>query len=69
MPSAKQWATRFGARRRALDKAYCQEAEKSIACMPPADEIISFEDQERKRAKIDDDARAAIARAFGRPLK
>lgn len=72
MPRANDWQSRFGAARRAKDKAYCQAAERAIA------------DEERAKlgqvgpgwAKLgetgpswcDADTRATIARAFGRPL-
>ncbi|HZZ23442.1 MAG TPA: hypothetical protein VFE60_13095 [Roseiarcus sp.] len=49
--SAGNWA----AKRRAIDRALLAQAEREI------------EAQERKRETIDNAARAAIARAFGRP--
>lgn len=58
MPKKNEWASRFGARRRALDKAYCQAAEQALA-VERREDLISFENEEAKR----------IARAFGRPLK
>jgi hypothetical protein len=62
MGRANDWQSRFGAARRAKDRAYCQEAERAIAA--------------EERAKLgkagqswcDADTRAAIAKAFGRPL-
>jgi hypothetical protein len=49
------WQARFGAKRRAIDRAILAEAERTI------EEPISF----KVDARIDRDA---IARAFGRPL-
>jgi ABC-type glutathione transport system ATPase component len=60
-----EWTRRFGAIRRAKDRAYLAEAERAIALeerlavkFAPS-EPISFSDGERQR----------IARAFGRPVK
>ena len=58
-----EWATRFGAARRAADKAYCAAAERAIALEGS---------QTAKTAPPppvgNSEAREAIARAFGRPL-
>ena len=62
MPRKNDWEARFGARRRAKDKAYCQEAERALA----AEERAKLGDADQSRC--DADARAAIARVFGRPV-
>ena len=57
---ANDWQTRFGVKRRATDKAYCAEAERAIAGEAKLTHA---------GAKLTDaDTRAAIARAFGRPV-
>ena len=69
--TVNQWEARYGARRRAIDRALLAEAEAAIGLEENARphsaapkwiqaemrEQISFEDSERQR----------IARAFGRP--
>lgn len=59
MPRRNDWQSRFGASRRAKDKAYCQAAERAI--------VVDVAPQQNAWTKVDVD-RAAIARAFGRPL-
>ena len=65
MPRKNDWASRFGAARRAIDRRYLAEAERAIA------------DEERRTAAprieklvppIDFTERDRIARAFGRPI-
>jgi hypothetical protein len=51
MTKKNDWQTRFGLRRRQIDRAILAECERTIA--PPSEE---------------ETARAAIARAFGRPV-
>ena len=59
------WQRRFGASRRAKDKAYCQEAERAIAGQTGPDWAKVGKADTRW---CDADTRAAIARAFGRPV-
>jgi hypothetical protein len=75
-----QWEKLFGASRRALDRKILAECEKQISQADLREIELDIERQERARAKIEegmakiDEAvervidRAAIARAFGRPL-
>lgn len=71
MPRANDWQCRFGAIRRAKDKAYCEAAERAIV----AEEGVKRQDApnsakmgEAGQSWCDADTRAAIARAFGRPV-
>jgi hypothetical protein len=59
------WASRFGAARRAIDRKLLAEVEKQIA----AEERQAEWAHAVKDRNIGDDSRAAIARAFGRPLQ
>jgi hypothetical protein len=54
------WQARFGAKRRAIDRAVLAEAERQISSdfIKPHQEPIDFENETARR----------IARAFGRPL-
>ena len=67
MPRKNEWASRFGAKRRATDKAYCAEAERAIALEERAG-LHAAKTSQRPPAAVSDDPRAAIARAFGRPV-
>ena len=72
------WEQRFGARRRAIDRALLAECERQIAAQeratspqdgrwgsaPPDPETAA----DGQRARLDQAARTAIACAFGRPL-
>ena len=64
---ANDWQTRFGAARRATDRALLAAAEAAIAL-----EEKSAPQQPKTEtppsAAVSDDPRAAIARAFGRPV-
>lgn len=64
MPRKNDWASRFGAARRATDKAYCAAAEAAIARegLQPAKSI------QQPSAAVSEDPRAAICRAFGRSV-
>jgi hypothetical protein len=59
------WASRFGAARRASDRKLLAEVERQIA----AEEQAKPGEAWRNLANIGEDSRAAIARAFGRPLQ
>jgi hypothetical protein len=62
-----KWSIRYGAIRRAKDRQLLAELERRITAEEQAatHNTISI----KRRAPIDDDARAAIAKAFGRPLR
>jgi hypothetical protein len=62
------WVKRFGAKRRALDRALLAECERTISQADLREIELEVEREERARARLDDEARMAIARAFGRPL-
>jgi hypothetical protein len=62
------WASVFGPKRRAIDKALLAECEKTICQADLRDIELDIEREERQRARIDNQAREAIAKAFGRPL-
>jgi hypothetical protein len=69
MRRGNDWERRFGRRRRSIDRALLEAAERAIA----AEAVEAFEafDRELDRAAAepppDDGARARLARAFGRP--
>lgn len=56
MKTIGEWETKFGARRRAIDRQLLADAERAIAA-------------EERAAPPADEAHARIARAFGRPVK
>ena len=64
MPRRNEWLSRFGAKRKALDRALLAECERAIgleeksAPQQPKTEIPPS-------AAVSEDPRAAIARAFG----
>lgn len=63
------WARDFAFKRRAIDKAILAECELRIAAeasQTPAEPPISFSGPSLHQER--EEARAAIARAFGRPL-
>jgi hypothetical protein len=66
MRRGNDWERRFGRRRRSIDRALLEAAERAIA----VEELEAF-DRELDRAAAepppDDGARARLARAFGRP--
>jgi hypothetical protein len=53
MPKKNDWQSRFGAKRRAIDRALLAEVEQQIA-------------REEKDQRV---SRETIAKAFGRPLQ
>jgi hypothetical protein len=68
-----QWEKLFGASRRAKDRKLLMEVEKEITAAELREIELEVERQERARAKVEEAVeraidRAAIARAFGRPL-
>ena len=67
MPKKNEWASRFGAKRRATDKAYCAEAERAIG-LEESGGLHTAKTSHRPSAAVSEDPRAAIARAFGRPV-
>lgn len=62
-----EWQARYGAARRATDKAACAELEKRIA-REKQDQWNEDREEEIRREFVDDQERERIARAFGRPL-
>ena len=68
MMKTNTWLQKFGAKRRAIDKALLAECEKTICQADLRDIELDIEREERQRARIDAQAREAIAKAFGRPL-
>jgi hypothetical protein len=69
--SVNDWQKQFGAARRAIDRRILAEAEAAIG-LEGLDRPPVAKNQERPPAgfsEAPDDARLAIARAFGRPLK
>ena len=69
MIKTNTWLQKFGAKRRAIDKALLAECEKTICQADLRDIELDIEREERQRARIDNQAREAIAKAFGRPLR
>ena len=64
--TVNEWSTRYGKRRRAIDKAILQEAERQIE----AEEKAAGHPAAHRSAtgdSVDNVTRAAIAKAFGRP--
>jgi hypothetical protein len=68
MSKKGNWQTLFGAKRRTIDRALLAECEKTICQADLRDIELDIEREERQRARIDAQAREAIAKAFGRPL-
>lgn len=73
-PKPGTWARDFAFKRRLIDRAILAEAERAIAAeeaaqasQKPQDAPISFAGPSIRQQN--EEARAAIARAFGRPLK
>lgn len=64
MPRENEWTTRFAAARRATDRALLAAAEAAIALEGPR----TAKTETPPSAAVSDDPRAAIARAFGRPV-
>ena len=67
MPHKNEWQTRFGAARRATDKAYCAAAEAAIA-LEERGGLQPARSSQPTPAAVSEDPRAAICRAFGRPV-
>jgi hypothetical protein len=70
---ANSWASLYGARRRAIDKAILQECERRIeaeekAAKPIPGAVNPATHRSAMGSSVDNDARLTIARAFGRPL-
>jgi hypothetical protein len=61
------WLSRFGAKRRAIDRALLAEAERAIG-LEERGGLHTAKTSQRPSAAVSDDPRAAIARAFGRPV-
>ena len=64
---ANDWQTRFGARRRATDRALLTECERAMD-LEQRGGLHTAKTSQRPPAAVSDDPRAAIARAFGRPV-
>ena len=62
-----EWASRFGARRRATDRALLAECERAIGLEESAG-LHTAKTSQRPPAAVSEDPRAAISRAFGRPV-
>jgi hypothetical protein len=70
---ANSWASLYSGGRKAIDKAILQECERQIAAEEEAPKPIPgagnpATHRSAMRNSIDNDARLAIAKAFGRPL-
>jgi hypothetical protein len=61
------WLSRFGAKRRVIDRALLAEAERAIG-LEERGGLHTAKTSQRPSAAVSDDPRAAIARAFGRPV-
>ena len=69
--TVNEWATRFGAIRRAKDKTILQECERRIAAEEKAAIPGAGNPAVHRSAmgsSVDNEARRAIAKAFGRPI-
>ena len=74
---ANEWSIRYGASRKALDKKLIAEVERQIEAEEKAAKAASIpgavnpatHSRATVSGSIDHDARAAIAKAFGRPLR
>ena len=64
---ANDWQARFGASRRATDRALLAECERAIG-LEQRGGLHTAKTSKRPPAAVSDDPRAAIARAFGRPV-
>ena len=64
---ANDWLSRFGAKRRAADRALLAAAERAIA-LEESGGLHTAKTSQRPSAAVSDDPRAAICRAFGRPV-
>ena len=62
-----EWASRFAAKRRAADRALLAECERAIGLEERAG-LHTAKTSQRPSAAVSDDPRAAICRAFGRPV-
>ena len=67
MPRKNEGTVRFGAKRRAIDRALLAAAEAAIA-LEEKSAPQHPKTETPPSAAISDDPRAAIARAFGRPV-
>ena len=65
--SKNEWLSRFGAKRRATDRALLAECERAIGLEESAG-LHTAKTSQRPPAANSDDLRASIARAFGRPV-
>ena len=64
---ANDWQTRFGAKRRVIDRAILAECERAIG-LEERGGLHTAKTSQRPPAAVSDDPRAAICRAFGRPV-
>ena len=67
MPRKNEWISRYGAKRRAIDRALLAECERAIGLEESAG-LQPAKTSQRPSAAVSEDPRAAIARAFGRPV-
>ena len=67
MPKQNEWERLYGAKRRAIDRALLAECERAIA-LEEKSGVSNPKTETPPSAAVSDDPRAAIARAFGRPV-
>ena len=65
---ANSWAARYGRRRRAIDKAILQEAERRLEAEEKAARPIPDTINPRRPIALNGEEINRIARAFGRPI-
>lgn len=71
MPRKNEWQSRYGARRKAIDRALLAECERTLGLEEAKGPLPAKNGQRPSAVNSEapgDDARAAIARAFGRPV-
>ena len=67
MTQRNEWEIRFAAARRATDRALLAECERAIG-LEERGGLHTAKTSPRPSAAVSEDPRAAIARAFGRPV-
>ena len=67
MPRKNEWASRFALKRRAIDRAIMAECERAIG-LEERGGLHTAKTSQRPPAAVSEDPRAAICRAFGRPV-
>jgi hypothetical protein len=66
MPRKNEWASRFGAKRKEIDRRILAEVERQIAAEEAA--ALQHKADSAHAQWLEDEDRERIARAFGRPL-